>query len=89
MKIFLDTSDTEVIKKLLQGGDLMDGVTTNPSLILKSGREPWDVYGELVSMGIPDISMEVMGKDAEEMYEEGVKSTMSLDHRPLLRSLVL
>ena len=71
MKIFLDTADTEVIKKYA-GGDLLDGVTTNPSLILKSGREPWDVYGELVSMGIPDISMEVMG-NAQEMYEEGVK----------------
>ena len=45
MKIFLDTADTEVIKKYA-GGDLLDGVTTNPSLILKSGSgEPWDVWG--------------------------------------------
>ena len=60
MKLFLDTADTEVIKERL-GYGLIDGVTTNPSLILKSGRNPEDVYQELVDMNIPDISMEVVG----------------------------
>lgn len=60
MKLFLDTADTEVIKERL-GHGLIDGVTTNPSLILKSGRNPEDVYQELVDMNIPDISMEVVG----------------------------
>ena len=60
MKLFLDTADTEVIKERL-GYGLIDGITTNPSLILKSGRDPADVYQELIDMNIPDISMEVVG----------------------------
>ena len=69
MKIFLDTADTEVIKEHFSTG-LIDGVTTNPTLIMKSGRNPDDVYQELVDLGIEDISMEVMGTAAE-MYHEG------------------
>ena len=49
---------------------LIDGVTTNPTLIMKSGRTPEDVYDELVALGVPDISMEVYGT-AEEMIAEG------------------
>ena len=69
MKIFLDTADTEIIKRYFHTG-LIDGVTTNPTLIMKSGRDPEDVYQELIDMGIPDISMEVMG-DSPEMTIEG------------------
>ena len=69
MKIFLDTADTELIKKYFHTG-LIDGVTTNPTLIMRSGRDPEDVYQELVDMGIPDISMEVVG-DSPEMTVEG------------------
>ena len=69
MKIFLDTADTELIKKYFHTG-LIDGVTTNPTLIMKSGRDPEDVYQELIDMEIPDISMEVMG-DSPEMTIEG------------------
>ena len=69
MKIFLDTADTEVIKEHFSTG-LIDGVTTNPTLIMKSGRNPEDVYQELADLGIEDISMEVMGTAAE-MYHEG------------------
>jgi len=71
MKIFLDTADTEIIKKYWSTG-LIDGITTNPSLIMKSGRNPEDVYQELVDLGIPDISMEVVGSDLE-MYDEGIR----------------
>ena len=49
---------------------LIDGVTTNPTLIRKSGRDPEDVYQELIDMGIQDISMEVVGND-EIMLAEG------------------
>ena len=59
MKIFLDTADTDTIKKYFETG-LVDGITTNPTLIMKSGRNPDDVYQELSDMGISDISMEVM-----------------------------
>ena len=55
MKIFLDTADTEAIKKGYETG-LVDGITTNPSLIMKSGRNPEEVYQELIDLGIPDIS---------------------------------
>ena len=60
MKIFLDTADTELIKKHFATG-LVDGVTTNPTLIKKSGRDPEEVYQELIDLGLPDISMEVVG----------------------------
>ena len=69
MKIFLDTADTELIHKYNETG-LIDGITTNPTLIMKSGRKPDDVYQEIKDMGIRDISMEVMG-NADEMIAEG------------------
>jgi transaldolase len=71
MKIFLDTADTEVIKKHYETG-LIDGVTTNPTLMMKSGRNPDDVYQELKDIGLRDISMEVVG-NADEMIEEGIR----------------
>ena len=69
MKIFLDTADTESIEKAWKTG-LIDGVTTNPSLILKNGQDPEVVYQKLIDLGIPDISMEVVG-NGEEMVVEG------------------
>ena len=69
MKIFLDTVDPSLIEKHFSSG-LIDGVTTNPTLIRKSGRDPLDVYKELKNLGIEDISMEVVG-DADEMIAEG------------------
>ena len=69
MKIFLDTADTAAIEKHWKTG-LIDGITTNPSLILKNGQDPEVVYQKLVDLGIPDISMEVVGT-AEEMVVEG------------------
>jgi len=70
MKIFLDTAEVSVIKPHFDTG-LIDGVTTNPSLIAKSGRNPLAVYQELINMGVLDVSMEVMGTD-EEMTKEGL-----------------
>ena len=69
MKIFLDTADTSIIEKHFATG-LIDGITTNPTLIKKSGRDPIEVYQELKDLGIQDISMEVVG-DADEMIKEG------------------
>lgn len=71
MKLFLDTAVTEEIETHFSTG-LIDGVTTNPTLMMKSGRRPDDVYAELKSMGLPDISMEVMGT-TDEMYKEGMR----------------
>jgi len=71
MKLFLDTADTTIIEEKFSTG-LIDGVTTNPTLILKSGLDPEDVYQRLVDMNIPDISMEVVGS-YEEMKEEAYR----------------
>ena len=69
MKIFLDTAEVDLIKSRWSTG-LIDGVTTNPTLIRKSGRKPEDVYLELRDIGYNDISMEVIG-NAENMISEG------------------
>ena len=69
MKIFIDSAEVGVIRSAFETG-LIDGVTTNPTLIRKSGRDPEDVYQELIDMGITDVSMEVVGND-EIMLAEG------------------
>ena len=86
MNIFLDTADTDIIRKYFQTG-LVDGVTTNPTLIMKSGRNPEDVYQEIKDIGIRDISMEVVGSEGEcregkRLYEKfGDVCTSSLHTR--------
>ena len=71
MKIFLDTAHVPDICDRY-GTGLIDGITTNPTLIAKSHRKPDDVYHELISMGIDDISMEVVG-NAPTMVAEGLR----------------
>ena len=71
MKLFLDTADVESISDSFLTG-LIDGVTTNPTLMMKSGKNPEDVYQDLVNLGVPDISMEVVG-DSYEMIQEGLR----------------
>ena len=71
MKIFLDTADTDLIRKY-HGTGLIDGVTTNPTLIRRSGRDPEEVYQEIQDIGLHDISMEVVG-DSNQMIEEGIR----------------
>ena len=71
MKIFLDTAHVPDICERY-GTGLIDGITTNPTLIAKSHRKPDDVYQELISMGIHDISMEVVG-NAPQMVAEGLR----------------
>ena len=51
MKIFLDTADTDAIEKAYTTG-IIDGVTTNPTLIRKSGRDPEEVYQQLIDYGL-------------------------------------
>ena len=69
MKIFLDTAETDVVRKHFKTG-IIDGLTTNPTLIRKSGRKHEDVYQEFKDIGLTDISMEVIG-NAENMISEG------------------
>ena len=71
MKIFIDSADFNEIKACVETG-LVDGVTTNPTLIKKSGWDAMDVYRDLDALGIKDISMEVMG-DYDQMLSEAMR----------------
>ena len=70
MKIFLDTANSSEIMQGLETG-LIDGVTTNPTLILKNGEDVETVYGNLISMGVPDLSMEIVTDDVGIFVSEG------------------
>ena len=71
MKLFLDTADVKSVKARLSTG-LLSGITTNPTLIFKSGRHPQEVYQELIDLGINDISMEVIGDSEEELFRNAM-----------------
>ena len=71
MKIFIDSANLSELQECIETG-LVDGVTTNPTLIRQSGMSPEYVYDRLAEMGISDISMEVMGSE-DEMYQEGMR----------------
>ena len=68
MKIFLDSSDVNEINKALETG-LIDGVTTNPTLMLRAGRDPDEVLEEISDMfpWTASISAEVSGDTEQEM----------------------
>lgn len=70
MQIFLDTTDTTVLRDLAATG-LVDGVTTNPSLIAKSGRPMLEVIEEICSLVDGPVSAEVAAPEAEAMVREG------------------
>ena len=69
MKLFLDTADVSTIKEAYSTG-LIDGLTTNPTLMMKSGDIPDKVYYELKHLGIRDISMEVVADTSQDMLDE-------------------
>ena len=71
MKLFLDTADVKEVKKRLSTG-LISGVTTNPTLIFKSGKHPQDVYWDLIKLGIDDVSMEVVGDNEEDLFSRAM-----------------
>ena len=70
MKFFVDTADTKEIADLAATG-LMDGVTTNPSLIAKSGRDFREVIAEICGLTDGPVSAEVVATDYEGMVREG------------------
>lgn len=76
MKIFLDTADVELIRPAYETG-LIDGVTTNPTLILKSGRQLKEVITEISELfpNLRSISAEVVGDTADEMLEQASEYT--------------
>ena len=72
MKFFVDTADVADIKDLAASG-LLDGVTTNPSLIAKSGRQMLDVIQEICAIVPGPVSAETVATDHKTMLEEGRK----------------
>ena len=72
MQLFLDTTDTGVLKDLVTTG-LVDGVTTNPTLIAKSGRNMLEVIAEICAIVEGPVSAEVAAMDVAGMLAEGRK----------------
>jgi transaldolase len=72
MKFFVDTADVQAIAELNDLG-MVDGVTTNPSLILKSGRDIVEVTREICALVSGPVSAEVVALKADEMIAEGRK----------------
>ncbi|NKW91616.1 fructose-6-phosphate aldolase [Rhodobacteraceae bacterium R_SAG9] len=72
MKFFVDTADIDAIAELNATG-MVDGVTTNPSLIKKSGRDILEVTKEICDLVDGPVSAEVTATDADEMIAEGRK----------------
>ncbi len=70
MKFFVDTADVGEIKELADTG-LLDGVTTNPSLIAKSGRDFKEVIAEICELVPGPVSAEVAATEADKMIAEG------------------
>lgn len=72
MKFFIDSADIEEIKEANKRG-WVDGVTTNPSLVAKTGRSNKDVITDICAEVDGPISAEVISLDAEGMYKEGLE----------------
>ncbi len=72
MQLFLDTTDTAVLAELAQTG-LLDGVTTNPTLIARSGRPMLEVIKEICDIVEGPVSAEVAATDTATMIKEGEK----------------
>ncbi|MEM6662223.1 MAG: fructose-6-phosphate aldolase [Pseudomonadota bacterium] len=70
MKFFVDTAEIDQIKDLASTG-MVDGVTTNPSLIMKSGRDILEVTKEICEIVDGPVSAEVTATEAEAMIAEG------------------
>ncbi len=72
MKFFIDSADTDEIIELAETG-LIDGVTTNPSLIFKTGKNFLEVIKEICDIIPGPVSAEVLATEASQMIEEGLR----------------
>jgi transaldolase len=97
MKFFLDTANVEEVKPLIEMG-VVDGITTNPSLIAASGRKFTDVIAEMCDLVSGPVSAEVAATDYDTMLKEGrfladiapnvaVKVPLTLDGLKVCRAL--
>ena len=98
MKIFLDTADRDLIKKWISTG-IIDGVTTNPSLLTKAGNNPKEVLLDICKLVPGDVSIEVVEKDPEKVYKQAkeiaeisknvvVKIPFAHEYLPVIEKLV-
>ncbi len=69
MKLFIDTADLNEIKEIASWG-ILDGVTTNPTLLAKCGRSLQDVIDEIFTLVDGPISLEVISENSEDMVKE-------------------
>jgi len=79
MKFFVDTAEIDEIRDLAETG-MVDGVTTNPSLVAKSGRNFLDVVREICTIVSGPVSAEVTATDAPTMIDEGRKLAALADN---------
>ena len=70
MKLFIDTADVAQIKEAWSWG-IIDGVTTNPTHVMKTGRKPEDVYREILEIVNGPVSLETIATDAPTIVKEG------------------
>ena len=84
MKLFLDTADVESVESRLSTG-LISGITTNPTLIRKAGKNPQHVYKALIDLGINDISMEVVGDSEEELFSNAMGHVKTYDSKATIK----
>lgn len=98
MKIFLDTANRDIIKKWLHTG-LIDGVTTNPTLLSKEGTNTKQVLIDICSMVSGPVSIEVVEKDSDAVYKQAkeiasfaknvvVKIPCLVEYFPVIHKLV-
>lgn len=97
MKLFLDTANREMIKKWVDTG-IIDGVTTNPSLLSKEGTSTKEVLVDICKMVSGDVSIEVVKKDPEDVYKQAkeiaaladnvvVKIPFAYEYLPVIKRL--
>jgi transaldolase len=83
MKLFLDTAIVDDIASRNDG--LISGVTTNPTLIAASGRDPDEVYREILNLGIEDLSIEVKGEYFDELMSNSILAERSFGTRATIK----
>lgn len=83
MEIWLDTVDTNIITKGMRSG-LLNGVTTNPSLIAHSGEDFESLLGKILGVQKGPVAAQIIAKTAEEMVDQGVY-LHSISHRIIVK----
>ena len=84
MEFFLDTADVDEIREIAAWG-ILDGVTTNPSLIKKSGRDFKQVVAEIASICDGPISAEVTALDSDGMIEQALELKRELPENVIIK----